>query len=51
MKRTTLLNASFALIWLDFPLLYVASVGQRDPLLTTLALVVMGLAVALALAT
>ncbi len=50
-RRSILLNVSFALIWLDFPLLYLASVGQRDPMLTALALAVMGLAATLALAT
>ena len=48
-RRTVLLNASFVLIWLDFPLLYIASVEQRDPLLTAVALAVMGVAAALAL--
>ena len=51
MKKQTLLNASFALIWLDFPVLYYAAAVAKDPLATAAALVVMGVAVAVALAT
>ena len=50
-KRTTFLNASFALTWLDFPVLYYAAVVVRDPLLTAAAFAALGVAALLALAT
>lgn len=51
MNKKTLLNTSFALIWLDFPLIYFASVSLRDPALTAVALAVLVLAVVAALLT
>jgi hypothetical protein len=50
-NKRALLNLSFALIWLDFPLLYYGAAVVRDPWLAGVALVVIVLAVAAALFT
>lgn len=51
MSKRTRLNLSFALIWLDFPVLYFAAVATRDPLVTAAAMALMALAVLVALFT
>lgn len=51
MNKRRFLNASFALIWLDFPLLYYAAVVAREPSLVFVALAILVAAVAAALFT
>ncbi|MHB1006701.1 MAG: hypothetical protein ACYC3S_13820 [Chloroflexota bacterium] len=51
MNKRARLNVSFALIWVDFPVLYYAAVTARDPVLTAAALALMALAVLVALFT